>query len=161
MYLRKCCLYFKHSVWQVTCEVNDLYLHSSFLHLCHTFPWTAEWSWWFPGRQPVFAPLLCSCRCSHNERTLLSAPRTPSQWWPEPIWAPQVPSAGHQLRQRANWESASCLTTTAQQLTMGCVPASRVFTSPVATVKFQPDVPQLTVFQWSLSELLQSLRMIQ
>lgn len=96
-------MYFNHSLcgWlHMTWLASTCFWTSLFC--CHTFPWTSESSRLFPGRQPVFAPLLCSYRSSHSERTLLLAPRPPSRRWPGPIWAPRVPSAGHQLWQRAN-----------------------------------------------------------
>lgn len=124
-----------------------------------TFPWTAESGWWFPERQPVFAPPLCSCRCSHSERTLLSAAHPPSLRWPGPEPAPPALSAGHQLRQRAQMQSEEDARLLKKK------PAVLWFhsqvTSPIATVQFQPDVPLPTILEWSLCELLQSIRMIQ
>lgn len=88
---------------------------------CHTFPWTAESSQWFPGQQPVFSQLLCSYRCSHSERTLLLVPHPLSRQWPEPIWVPQVLSAGHQLRQKTKQKISRHLTSTARQPMTSCV----------------------------------------
>lgn len=87
--------------------------------VCFTFPWTAGSSWWFPEQQSVFAPLLCSYRCSHSERTLLLAAHPLPLRWLVPIWAPLVVNAGHQLGQRANIQSAG-----AQKTMMNCVVVS-------------------------------------
>lgn len=141
--------------------LQSVYQTTTFVlcHFSYTFPWTAESSWWFPERQPVFAPFLCSYRCFHSERTPLLAARPPSLRWPELIWVPQVLCGGHQLWPRENRGSASAWLPRFSSWWWAV--ALCMFTSPIATVKFHPDVPQATIFQWSFFELLQSLRMIQ